>query len=87
MPVLLWWGWRTKKSVVRFRFNREIKDVYDLIDIQAKHFPASAIIRGKNLLATHPYVGPWATYALPLDFTLDNGCSGCRKRLLPARER
>lgn len=72
VPVLLWWGWRTKKSVVRFRFNREIKDVYDLIEIQAKHFPASAIIRGKNLLATHPYVGPWATYALPLDFTLDN---------------
>ncbi|MCF6783694.1 hypothetical protein [Stutzerimonas stutzeri] len=72
IPGLLWWGWKTRKSVVRFKYQREINDVYKLIDIQAKHFPASAIIKGKNLLATHPYVGPWATYALPLDFALDN---------------
>lgn len=72
IPGLLWWGWKTRKGVVRFRFNREINDVYKLIDIQANYFPASAIIKGKNLLAQHPYIGPWRTYALPLDFALDN---------------
>jgi intracellular multiplication protein IcmP len=72
VPGLLWWGWRTKQGVVRFKFRREISDVYKLIDIQARHFPASAIIRGKNLLATHPYVGPWATYMLPVDFAVEH---------------
>ncbi|MDH0960914.1 hypothetical protein EGJ86_22220 [Pseudomonas sp. o96-267] len=72
VPGLIWLAWINKKSIVRYSYRREIKDVYQLIDIQAKHFPASAIIKGKNLLATHPYVGPWATYALPLDFALDN---------------
>lgn len=72
IPVMIWWGWKTRKSVVRFKYNREIKDIYALIEIQAKYFPASAIIRGKNILARHPYEGPWATYALPLDFALDN---------------
>lgn len=72
IPTLLCWGWKTRKGVMRYKFKRDISDVYKLIDIQAKHFPASAIIKGKNLLATHPYVGPWATYALPLDFALDN---------------
>ena len=72
VPLLLWWGYRTKKNTVRFNFRREIKDVYDLIEIQARHFPASAIIKDKNLLAKHPYVGPWATFALPLDFALDH---------------
>lgn len=72
VPGLLWWGWKTRKGVVRFRFKREINDVYKLIEIQARHFPASAIIKGKNLLATHPYVGPWATFTLPVDFALDN---------------
>ena len=72
-PVMIWWGWSTYKGVARFRYRREIRNVYDLIEIQAKHFPASAIIRGKNLLATHPYIGPWATYSMPLDFALDNG--------------
>lgn len=72
IPGLAYWGWKINKGTVRFKFRRNIKDVYDLIDIQSKHFPASAIIKGKNLLKTHPYVGPWATYALPLDFALDN---------------
>lgn len=71
VPLMLWVGWRAKNGVVRFKYRREIKDVYDLIEIQSKFFPASAIIKGKNLLDTHPYVGPWATYALPLDFALD----------------
>lgn len=72
IPLMLYGGWRTKRKVVRFKYRRYIRDVYDLIDIQAKHFPASAIIKGKNILAMHPYEGPWATYALPLDFALDN---------------
>lgn len=72
IPLLLWWGWSTQKNVVRFRFRRKIGSVYKMIDIQSKYFPASAIIKGKNLLKTHPYVGPWATFALPLDFALDN---------------
>ena len=72
IPGLIYWGWRIRKSVVRFKFNRNIKDIYQLIDIQAKHFPASAIIQGKNLLSKHPYIGPWRTYALPLDFALDH---------------
>ncbi len=72
IPLLLYWGWTTRKGVVRFKYRKPIKDVYELIDIQAKHFPASAIIKGKNLLDTHPYVGPWRTFALPLDFALDN---------------
>lgn len=72
VPLMIYWGWRTKRSVVRFKYRRHIRNVYDLIDIQAKHFPASAIIKGKNLLAKHPYEGPWATYALPLDFALDH---------------
>ncbi|MDU4254425.1 hypothetical protein [Pseudomonas sp.] len=72
VPGLLWIGWKTRKGVVRFRYRRVISDVYKLIEIQAPHFPASAIIKGKNLLATHAYVGPWATYALPVDFALDN---------------
>lgn len=80
VPWLLWWGWKTRKSVVRFKFKREINDVYKLIDIQAQHFPASAIIKGKNLLATHPYVGPWATFTLPLDFALDNQLLWTSKR-------
>lgn len=72
LPFMLWWGWSTRKGVVRFRFKRNIGSVYKMIDIQSKYFPASAIIKGKNLLKTHPYDGPWATYALPLDFALDN---------------
>lgn len=84
VPLLLWLGWRTKKGVVRFKYRREIKDVYDLIDIQAKHFPASAIIKGKNLLAMHPYIGPWKTYALPLDFALDNKLLWASKKVVTA---
>ena len=84
IPALLLWGWRTRKGVVRYKFNREINDVYKLIDIQAKHFPASAIIKGKNLLATHPYQGPWATYALPLDFALDNQLLWTSKKRITA---
>ena len=72
LPLMLWWGWRSYRKVVRFKFRRQISNVYDLIEIQARHFPASAIIKGKDLLARHPYIGPWATYALPLDFALDN---------------
>lgn len=72
IPFMLWLGWWTKKHTVRFKYRRHIKNVYDLIEIQAKHFPASAIIRGKNLLSHHPYIGPWATYSLPLDFALDH---------------
>ena len=72
IPFLLRSGWKTRKGVVRYRYKREIKDVYALIELQAKHFPASAIVRGKNLLDTHPYVGPWATFSLPLDFALDH---------------
>lgn len=86
IPLLLWWGWKTRKGVVRFKFKREINDVYKLIDIQAKHFPASAIIKGKNLLATHPYVGPWATYALPLDFALDNKLLWTSKQVIKAED-
>lgn len=84
IPWLLWWGWKTRKSVVRFKYKREINDVYKLIDIQAQHFPASAIIKGKNLLATHPYVGPWATFTLPLDFSLDNQLLWTSKRSVTA---
>lgn len=73
IPFMFYLGWRAKKRVVRFKYRRHIRNVYDLIEIQAKHFPASAIIRGKNLLNMHPYIGPWATYTLPLDFALDNG--------------
>lgn len=72
VPLTLWWGWRTYKGVVRFKYRRRIKNIYMLIDIQSRFFPASAVIKGKNLLKMHPYVGPWATYALPLDFALDN---------------
>lgn len=72
IPLTLWWGWATYKGVVRFKYKRRIGSVYDMINIQSKFFPASAIIKGKNLLKTHPYSGPWATYALPLDFALDN---------------
>lgn len=72
IPLLIFMGWQTRKGVVRFKYRRQINNVYDLIKIQAEHFPASAIIKDKNLLAEHPYVGPWATYQLPLDFALDN---------------
>lgn len=72
-PLMMWWGWSTYRGVARFRYRSEIRNVYDLIEIQAQHFPASAIIRGKNLLSQHPYIGPWATYAMPLDFALDHG--------------
>lgn len=72
MPLLLFFGWKTNKLTVRYKYRREIKSVYDLIEIQAKHFPASAIVRGKDLLAMHPKKGPWATYDLPLDFALDH---------------
>lgn len=74
-PILIWMiytAWKTKKGVVRYRYRRKIKNVYDLIDIQANHFPASKIIRGKNLLKHHLYDGPWRTYAIPIDFALDN---------------
>ncbi|MDZ5605208.1 hypothetical protein SJI00_20765 [Pseudomonas sp. RP23018S] len=71
--LMLYYGWSTRKGVKRFKYRRQIKNVYDLIEIQAKHFPASAIIRGKNLLDTHLYDGPWRTYALPIDFALDEG--------------
>lgn len=72
IPLLLFLGWKTKKSTVRFKYRREIKSVYDLIEIQAPHFPASAIVRGKNLLEKHQKIGPWATYDMPLDFALDH---------------
>lgn len=72
IPLTLWWGWSTRKGVVRFKFKRRIGSVYQMIDIQSKFFPASAIVKGKNFLKMHPYEGPWATYALPLDFALDN---------------
>lgn len=69
---MIYLGWAVKKSVVRFKYRREIKNVYDLIDIQAEHFPASKIIQGKNLLRMHLYEGPWRTYAIPVDFALDH---------------
>jgi hypothetical protein len=69
--LMVYMGWATRKGIVRFKYRRQIKTVYDLIDIQAKHFPASKIIQGKNLLDMHPYEGPWRTYALPIDFALD----------------
>lgn len=69
--LTIWFGWVTRKGVVRYRYRRQIKNVYDLIEIQAHHFPASAIIRGKNLLDMHQYEGPWRTYAIPVDFALD----------------
>tara|TARA_R110001592_G_scaffold78932_4_gene236371 strand:+ start:575 stop:1975 length:1401 start_codon:yes stop_codon:yes gene_type:complete len=72
LPLIALLAYRVKTKTVRFKYKRIIKDVYDLIEIQAKHFPASAIIRGKNLLEKDPNVGPWATYTLPLDFALDN---------------
>ncbi|MGO4801066.1 hypothetical protein ACEN2T_17450 [Pseudomonas sp. W22_MBD1_FP4] len=68
---MIYLGWVVKKGVVRFKYRREIKNVYDLIDIQAEHFPASKIIQGKNLLSMHLYDGPWRTYAIPVDFALD----------------
>lgn len=74
-PIIAWMlyvAWKTKTSVVRYRYRRKIKNVYDLIDIQAKHFPASKIIHGKNLLKHHLYDGPWRTYAMPIDFALDH---------------
>lgn len=72
LPLMLWWGWATRKGVVRFKYKRRIGNVYQMIDIQSKYYPASAIIKGKNLLKKDPNEGPWATYALPLDFALDN---------------
>ncbi|MBA1280419.1 hypothetical protein [Stutzerimonas stutzeri] len=86
IPMLLLWGWKTRKGVVRFKFKREISDVYKLIDIQAQHFPASAIIKGKNLLSRHPYEGPWATYTLPLDFALDNQLLWTSKQAIDAND-
>lgn len=83
LPLMLWWGWRAYRNVVRFKYRRDIRNVYDLIEIQARHFPASAIIRGKDLLTKHPYVGPWATYALPLDFALDNQILLASRTALP----
>lgn len=38
MPLLLFFGWKTNKLTVRYKYRREIKSVYDLIEIQAKHF-------------------------------------------------
>lgn len=87
IPGLLWWGWKTKRGVVRFKYRREINDVYKLIEIQSRHFPASAIIRGKNLLATHPYSGPWATYSLPVDFALDNRLLWTSKQTVTEEDR
>lgn len=86
IPTMLWWGWSTKAKIVRFRYNREIRNVYELIEIQAEHFPASAIIRGKDLLSLHPYEGPWATYALPLDFALDHGIIWTSKNVVSLQE-
>lgn len=86
VPSLLWWGWKTRNGIVRFKFKREINDVYKLIDIQAKHFPASAIIKDKNLLARHPYEGAWATFALPLDFALDHQLLWTSKQALGAED-
>lgn len=87
IPLMLWIGWRTKQGVVRFKYNREINNVYDLIEIQRKHFPASAIIYKKDLLKTHPYVGPWATYSLPLDFALDNSLLWTSKQEVSADDK
>lgn len=68
---LIYMGWSTRKGVVRFKYRRTIRNVYDLMEIQAKHFPASKIVLGKNLLNMHLYDGPWQTYAIPIDFALD----------------
>lgn len=69
--MMVYLGWVTRKGVKRFKYRRQINNVYDLIEIQAEHFPASAIIKGKNLLDMHLYDGPWRTYAIPIDFALD----------------
>lgn len=86
IPILLYWGWNTHRGVVRYRYTRPIKDVYALIDIQAKHFPASAVIKGKNLLSKHPKIGPWATYELPLDFALDEQLLWASKTVVSAED-
>lgn len=70
--AMLFLAFKVKKNIVRFKYRREIKTVYDLIDIQSKHYVASAIVKGKDLLSKHLYDGPWQTYALPIDFALDN---------------
>lgn len=70
--MMIYQGWKTRKGVVRFKYRRQIKNVYDLIEIQAEHFPASYLVKGKNILEHHLYEGPWRTYALPIDFALDH---------------
>lgn len=86
IPLMLGLAFRESRKVVRFKYNRNIKDVYDLIAIQAKHFPASAVVHKKNILAMHPHIGPWATYVLPIDFALDNQMLWTRKTLVEPDE-
>ncbi len=75
-----WTGWKAPKWGVRFRYRRSIRNIYDLIDVQAKHFVASAMVKGVYILREHPHIGPYATYDLPVDFALD------RQLLWAARE-
>jgi hypothetical protein len=70
IPAMFYLGWRAMKGTVRFKYRKGVKDVYELIEIQAKHFPASAIIYKQDILKQDMYTGPWATFALPLDFAL-----------------
>lgn len=86
IPSMIYLGWRAKKGTVRFRFRKGVKDVYELIEIQAKHFPASAIVKDQDILKQHMYVGPWATFALPLDFALMHGLLWTSKRRLKAED-
>lgn len=73
IPIVLLSVRSAYKRVVRFKYRRQIKNVYDLIDIQAEHFVASKLVQGADILKEHPYIGPYATYSLPIDIALDNG--------------
>lgn len=73
IPIGIFSARSAYKNVVRFKYRRQIKNVYDLIDIQAEHFVASKLIQGLDILKDHPYIGPFATYTLPIDAALDHG--------------
>ena len=79
IPLMLYWAVRTKKGVVRFKYRRKLKNVYELMDVQSEFFVASAIVKNKNLLQYDIFDGPWAYSALPLDFALDNQILWCNK--------
>lgn len=72
LPFMIWSFIKAPKWGVRYKYRRQIRNVYDLIKIQAPYFVSSAMVKDVYILRENPHVGPYATYDLPIDFALDH---------------